>query len=189
MRSVQGPRLPEDRMPEAEVALRLAFHLLGKPDSDGTARVAIDGAMVRTGYNEHFPIEAFLEHEGWRRNVQEGKNRWQGSYEKEGRHLIIHARSGMGDVVARVGSERIRAECKGGPLVKKSGSREYPKLREALGQLLTVERVEGDDVMVAAIPCAEKFRRLALEWQPRPLVAQSAFRIVLVGRDGTVAGL
>lgn len=181
--------LPEDRMPEAEVALRLAFHLLDRFDSHGSAEVAIDGAMVRIGQNEIFPIEAFMTHEGWEQTEQTGRNAWQGSYEKGGSRLTIHARSGVGDVVALVGSERIRAECKGGPLVVKAGSPEYPRLRQALGQLLTVERVEAGDVMVAAVPRTDRFLRLARNWQPRPLLARSGIRIVLVGRNGITEGL
>jgi hypothetical protein len=40
-------RLPQDRMPEAEVSLRLAFYLLKLPGSQGEAKVAIDGAKSR----------------------------------------------------------------------------------------------------------------------------------------------
>jgi hypothetical protein len=40
---------------------------------------------------------------------------------------------------------------------------EYPLLREALGQLLTVEEVGEDDVLVAAVPKAATFSRLAGE--------------------------
>jgi hypothetical protein len=38
------PRLPDDRMPEAEVALRLAEFILSLPGSGAMASVAIDGA-------------------------------------------------------------------------------------------------------------------------------------------------
>ena len=38
--------LPDDRMSEAEVSLRLAFQLLTYPLSHGRAVVAIDGAQV-----------------------------------------------------------------------------------------------------------------------------------------------
>ncbi len=161
--------------------------LLERSDSHGSAEVAIDGAMVRIGDNEIFLIEAFMTHECWEQTDQIGRNAWQGSYEKGGSRLAIHARSGVGDVVALVGSGRIRAECKGGPLVVKAGSPEYPRLRETLGQLLTVERVEVGDVMVAVVPRTDRFLRLARNWQPRPLLARSGVRILLVGRNGTVA--
>jgi hypothetical protein len=68
-------------------------------------------------------------------------------------------------------------------------SMEYPLLREALGQLLTVEEVGEDDVLVAAVPKAATFSRLAGEWGDRPLMQRVGIRIVLVGRDGAVEGL
>ena len=48
--------LPKNRMPEAEVSLRLAFYLLDLPGSDGVARVGIDGAQVRVGRRRVVPI-------------------------------------------------------------------------------------------------------------------------------------
>ena len=66
---------------------------------------------------------------------------------------------------------------------------EYPLLREALGQLLTGEEVGEDDVLVAAVPKAATFSRLAGEWGHRPLMQRVGIRIVLVGRDGAVEGL
>jgi hypothetical protein len=181
--------LPQDRMPESEVSLRLAFHLLSLPDAQGSAQVAIDGAQIRVHGTEVFPIAAFLAGQGWEMIAQKGKNAWQGTYERKGQQLTIHARSGVGDVVTRVGKKRIRAECKGGPLVKKSGSREYPILRGALGQMVTVEQVDVNDVLVVAVPYTPQFRQLAVKWRKAPLVSQLGIWIVLVGRDGAVDGL
>jgi hypothetical protein len=181
--------LPKDRMPEAEVSLRLAFHLLAFPGSQGVAHVAIDGAQIRVHGAEVFPIAAFLAGAGWEQTAQEGKNAWQGWYGRHGQRLNIHARSGVGDVVVTVGGRRIRAECKGGPLIKKRGGREYPILRGALGQTVTVEQVEANDLLVVAVPCTPGFHRLADRWRQAPLVVRSGIQIVLVGRDGVVEGL
>lgn len=181
--------LPQDRMPEAEVSLRLAFYLLSLPDAQGSAQVAIDGAQIRVHGAEVFPIIAFLAKQGWEMIEQKGKNAWQGMYEREGQRLTVHARSGIGDVVATIGNKRVRAECKGGPLVKKSGSREYPILRGALGQVVTIEQVDTDEVLVVAAPHTPQFRRLVTKWREAPLVSQLDIQIVLVGRDGTVDGL
>lgn len=181
--------LPEDRMPESEVSLRLAFHLLALPDSQGTAEVAVDGAQIRVHGSEVFPIEAFLLDMGWKQVEQLGKNRWQGRYERNGQQLRIHSRSGIGDVVAQVGAHRVRAECKGGPLIERPGSREYPELRGALGQVITVEEVEANDVLAVAVPRTARFQRLADKWRTAPLVVHSGIQIVLVGRDGSVEGL
>lgn len=182
-------KLPEDRMPEAEVSLRLAFHLLAMPGSQGTAEIAIDGAQIRVHGSQILPIAAFLLDMGWKQVEQQGKNSWQGGYERNGQRLWIHSRSGVGDVVALVGSKRLRAECKGGPLIKLPGSREYPKLRGALGQVLTVGEKEPNDVLAVAVPRTTRFQRLADKWRNAPLIVSSGIQIVLVGRDGQVEGL
>lgn len=181
--------LPADRMPEAEVALRLAFHLLAHPQSGGEASVALDGAQIRVHGRQVFPIEAFLDDVGWKQVSQVGRNPWQGDYERNGSRLTVHASSGMGDVVARVGHFRIRAECKKGPLIHKPGSKEYPALHEAIGQVLTVESVEPDDVLAVAVPLTDRFSNLVTRWRAAPLVVRSGIRLVMVGRDGSVDGL
>jgi len=181
--------LPKSRMAEAEVSLRLAFYLLDLPGSDGVARVAIDGAQVKVGKRRVFPIVDFFRDTGWVQEEQIGSRGWQGRYVKDGQTLIIHSRPGVGDVVVGVGKKRIRAECKGGPLVKKPGSREYRKLREALGQAITVDQVHPNDVLMVAIPRTAAFSRLARRWRRAPLVAGAGIQIVLVGRDGMVEGL
>lgn len=88
-----------------------------------------------------------------------------------------------------VGSSRLRAECKKGPLSSSASGEERKLLREALAQLLTVETVGESDVLVAVVPDNPLYRRLAEEWRTRPLVRASRIRIALVGRDGTVEGL
>ncbi|MEA3377751.1 MAG: hypothetical protein U9R72_16305 [Chloroflexota bacterium] len=181
--------LADDRMAEAEVSLRLAFHLLGLQRSQNPVRVAIDGAQIRVHGSQVFPIQPFLQHHGWEQVGQKGKNPWQGWYEKGDAELRVHSRAGEGDVVTWVRGRRVRAECKSGPLIKKPGSKEYPKLRKALGQVLTVEQVEPDDVLVVAVPLSDKFRQLANKWRMAPLVRRCGIWIVLVGRDGTVEGL
>ena len=180
---------PKDHMPEAEVSLLLAFHLLDHPESHGEADVAIDGAQVRVVKDEIFPITEFLDAHGWEQTEQAGKNPWQGSYIRGGKTLRIHSRSGVGDVVARIGEKRVRAECKKGNLVKKSSNPEYRILREALGQILTVEEIHRNDIMVVAVPNAEGFMKLAAKWSQHPLMVRSKIRIALVGRDGSVIGL
>jgi hypothetical protein len=181
--------LPLDRMPEAEVALRLAFYLLGQPTSAGHADVAVDGASVLVSQAEIFPISKFMIEGQWRLTAQSGKNAWHGLYSRGAQTLRLHSQSGIGDVVASVGSIRFRAECKKGPLVKKDGSPEYRLMRETIGQLMTVEEVAEGDRLVVAVPLTDRFRRLALQWAVRPLIAKAKINFALVGRDGKVEGL
>lgn len=181
--------LPEDRMPEAEVSLRLAFYLLNHPKSNGNAIVAIDGAQIRVHGENVFPISNFLETNGWKMEKQKGKNQWQGQYKNSDKTLVVSAQSGVGDVVATIGTRRIRAESKQGPLILKKGSPEYPLMREAIGQLMTIEEVGPDDCLIVAVPLTKKFRSLSNQWRERPLMKASEITFALVGRNGTVGGL
>jgi len=181
--------LIQDRMPEAEVSLRLAFHLLTLPGSDGAAQVAIDGAQVRVHGSEVFSIETFVDDQGWKQVESTAKHKWQGEYWKDKLHLTVHSRPGEGDVVAQVSDKCIRAECKGGPLTHKPGNPEYRILRGALGTLMTLDEIGVQDILVVAVPDTPAFRSLADKWRTAPLVARSQVQIVLVGRDGSVQGL
>ena len=174
--------LPRDRMPEAEVTLRLAFHVLRLTSGHATAKVAIDGAQVRVHGRAVFPIRAFLRSEGWSQTRQKGKNPWQGSYRKGPKDLVIEAQPDLGDVIARVGSRRLIAECKAGNLVKKNGMPEYGRLYSALGQLVAKEGIQRRDILIAAIPDTERFRALVGEFKKRPLVRLTKIRFALVGR-------
>lgn len=89
-------QLPNDRMPEAEVSLRLAFHVIGLQRKHSPVRVAIDGAQVKIGRSQIFPIMQFLECHGWEQVGQKGKNPWQGWYERGRHRLRIRSRSGVG---------------------------------------------------------------------------------------------
>lgn len=180
--------LASDRMSEAEVAVRLAGFLLSLPDATPTADVAIDGAGVSVGGVQIFALPEFLTQLGWQQITQSGKNAWSGAYERDGKRLTIHSKSGVGDVVARVNGARIIAECKKGPLIKKPGSPEYPLLTTAIGQVL-LTRAEPNDVLVAAVPDTPAFRRIAAEWRERAGIKRAGINICLVARDGTVGGL
>ncbi|HZU98524.1 MAG TPA: hypothetical protein VFF73_17595 [Planctomycetota bacterium] len=182
--------LPSEKMPEAEVALRLAFHLVSLGHVTDEVAVAIDGAQVKTETAVHFRLAEFLEGEGWEQTPA-GPIGWIGTYSHalHPARLVVHASSGKGDVVASLRSgKRLRVECKKGPLVRSKSSAEYPLLREALGQLLTVEEVADNDLMAVAVPRSPKFLELAERWRKAPLVRRSCIRILVVARDGSVEG-
>jgi hypothetical protein len=182
--------LSSDRMPEAEVALRLAAFILSLPGSGAMASVAMDGASLKVGNAVIFDIGRFMAGTGWEqtKEPQVGRNAWTGAYRRGDKTIRVHSRPGEGDVVATVDGRRIIAECKKGPLVRKPGSPEYPLLTTALGQALLFE-VSADDIVVAAVPDTPVFRKLAEIWRSRPLVRRAGIRIVLVARDGAVSGL
>src|SRR5215212_8182013 len=182
--------LPVDRMPEAEVALRLAEFILSLPASGAMASVAIDGASIKVGDSVVFDIGRFMIGTGWEqtKEPQVDRNAWTGAYRRGDKTIRVHSRPGEGNVVATVDGRRIVAECKKGPLVRKPGNPEYPLLTTALGQALLFE-VSADDIVVAAVPDTPVFRRLAEVWRVRPLVRRAGIQLALVHRDGTVSGL
>lgn len=181
--------MPE-RMPEAEVSLRLAFWLIETKRVTSDVRVAIDGAQVAIGEVIHFPIIDFMKLSGWKSSKQTG--RWQGNYccgtSEIG--IEIHSQPGVGDVVAELKNGNIlRVESKKGPLTLVSGSPEYPLLRSALGHLLTLDEVNQNDVIAVAVPKSARFPQLAERWRNAPLIKRCGIQILLVGRDNQVEGL
>ena len=177
-------------MAEAEVSLRLAFFLLDEDLVSSEVAVAIDGAQIRTQDLVHFPILDFLKTFGCENSQSDGS--WQGSYvwrTGSGR-IRIHSSPGQGDVVARLRSgHTLRVECKKGPLMRSESSQEYPLMREALGQLLTISSVATDDILAIAVPKSPKFQELAARWRRAPLIERFGIRILTVDRNNRVEGL
>lgn len=175
-------------MAEAEVSLLLAEFLLGLPGAADSVSVAIDGAGVKVHGKEVFPLEAFLKARGWTQAKRQGKtNAWTGIYTRAKQHLLIHSRSGVGDVVMQWRDRRVVAECKKGPPTDKDGSPERPLLAAALGQCLLCDSAPAD-IVIAAVPDTEPFRKIAVMWRERPLIRRSGIGICLVHHSGRVSG-
>jgi len=177
------------RTPEGEVSLRLASWLICNDLVAGPVEVAIDGAQVQTAGVVHFDLPAFLVSCGW---VKAGTGAaWQCVYSHPDRQigLRIHSNPGKGDVVAPLRAGGIlRVECKKGPLLRSNNSQEYPLLREALGQLLTIDEVQPTDVLAVAVPHSAKFVELAARWRRAPLIRRFGIRILTVDQTGGVTG-
>ena len=182
--------LPDDRMPEAEVALRLAEFILSLPSSGAMASVAIDGARIKVGDLLVFDIGRFMAGTGWEqiKEPQVSRDAWTGTYRRGDKTIRVHSRPGEGNVVATIDSRRIVAQCTKGPLARKPGRAEHSLLTTALGEALLFD-IGGDDIVVAAVPDTPVFRMLAETWRRRPLVRRAGIRIALVARDGAVSGL
>lgn len=58
-----------------------------------------------------------------------------------------------------------------------------------LGQLRTIESLQPNDVLVAAVPLTEPFATIVSRWRRAPLLVQSGMKLVMVGRDGSFDGL
>ncbi len=176
-------------MPEAEVSLRLAFWLLEHGEAEPPIEVAIDGAQVRIGDTVHFDLPNFLRSYGWQKLG--GSESWQCEWVQAGssNRLRIHCNPGRGDVVARLRSgHTLRVECKKGPLARTTSSPEYPLMREALGQLLTVEEIGDRDILAVAVPHSPKFDELASRWRNAPLIKRFGIGILTVDQGGSVFG-
>jgi hypothetical protein len=182
--------LPKDKMPEAEVTLRLAMAIIEEGHTDSPVVAAIDGAQVKTGSTVHFPIVEFLNDLGWYGNDQ--TDRWQCSYknEKYAQEIVVHSSSGEGDLVAQLkNGKTLRVESKKGPLSRSKSSKEYPLIREAIGQLMTIEKAEPNDILAVVVPHSEKFADLASQWRERPLMKNANIHIATIDRSNTIKGL
>ena len=182
--------LPSNKMPEAEVSLRLAFFLIKSGLTSGDISIAIDGAQIETKGQRHFEIEHFLAKHGWE-HVHEA-NDWRGTYTNSGTscRITIHCTSGQGDVVATLeNGKSLRVECKKGPLVRSASSEEYPLIREAIGQIMTVTEAADSDVFAVCVPASEKFNELAERWREAPLINKAGLLILTVDRQNRVSGL
>jgi hypothetical protein len=177
-------------MSEAEVSLRVAFYLLDTGLAASDIDVAIDGAQVQTGETIHFSITEFIAHNACRPDAVSSS--WQGAYCRAGARfrIRIHSNPGKGDVVALLSSgHTLRVESKKGPLGRSASSPEYSLLREAIGQLMTIEAVGATDILAVAVPKSAKFTELAARWRRAPLIARLGIRLLTVDRENRVEGL
>ncbi|WML34329.1 hypothetical protein [Clostridium sp. OS1-26] len=161
----------ETQMSEAEVSLTLALYLIRNNLVTSDVLVAIDGAQIKTGSTVHFQIEEFLLANKCR--IVANQIEWRGTYKIDNfdYNMIVHSNPGKGDVVAKlISGVDLRVESKKGPLSRSAGSKEYPLMREAIGQLMTIEEYSESDRLAVAIPYAPKFKELANRWKKAPLM-------------------
>lgn len=177
------------RTPEAQVALSLALWLIQQGLVRDTVSVSIDGAMVRVHGKDIFDPVSFLAERGWKRRGLEEK--WSGLFFHPDSSLVIevHSRPGVGDVSAVLTDGRcFIAECKKGNAESSRSNPEYPRMREALGQILTRLEVRDTDVLAIAVPSNPKTMELAERWRDAPLVMRTGIKILTVDDEGEVDG-
>jgi hypothetical protein len=180
--------LPEDQMPEVEVMLRLAFYLLSLEGSAETCTITPDCQHVQSAGRTIFPLAEFLAQEEWKQIERSGNELWEGAYVNGGKRLVITATPSSADVFIRVGKRLIRAECKKGPLIKRPGSPERPLMHAVIGQLMMSRSIEPDELLIAALPNSDRFRRLAATCRECNRLKAAGLMFVLVGRDGSIDG-
>ncbi|MBU1737090.1 MAG: hypothetical protein KKG35_03040 [Proteobacteria bacterium] len=148
---------------------------------------AIDGAQVKVKEKIIFPLLDFMCDCGWEKSS--GPD-WKGKYTKQGcADIEVHSTSGKGDIVAKLKDKTYRVEAKKGPLERSKSSQEYPLMREAIGQLMTVEEVPDNDILGIAVPDSPKFRQLAEKWREAPLIKKYGIKIFLVDRRNQIDGI
>jgi hypothetical protein len=181
---------PPEMMSETEVSLRVALHLLDRDLVPSDVDVAIDGAQVKIDDTITFDIGDFVAQNAC---TPAGDLRsWQGLYCRAGAsfRVRIHSNPGRGDVVAQLRTgHTLGVESKKGPLARSSSSVEYRLLREAIGQLMTVEEAGDRDILAVAVPRSAKFTELTTRWRSAPLVQRLGIRLLTVDRENRVEGL
>lgn len=175
----------EDKMAEAEVSLRLAFYLINKRLTDGKVTVCIDGAQLKTLNQIHFDLSSFMKSNGWVKEVDTNEYKhpnWRS-------RIKISAEPGVGDVSTVLKDGRkFLAECKKGSLNKSKSSKEYPLLREAIGQIMTITMEIDNHILAVAVPFSEKFKELTDRWRKSPLILKAGILLLTINPDGEVYG-
>ena len=105
------------RIPEGEVAVRLAEHFVCLPGSGGHANVATNGGSVSAHGVLGFDIAGHVTAAGWQPiNGSTGRNACSLTYGRGGSTLSVYSQVGIGDMVAGVSGRRDLAECKKVPM-------------------------------------------------------------------------
>lgn len=179
-----------NKMPEAEVSLLLAINIAKQVNVNSKISVSIDGAQIKTKDVVHFDVARFMQAHNWTK--LDDSSKWQGLYKNENTiaNIEIHSLPGVGDVVARIHNEKILiVEAKKGTIESSKSSSEYKLIREALGQLLTKEKLQPESVIAIAVPHNPKFEELAIRWRKAPMIKQLGIKIITVERTGKINGL
>ena len=169
----------EHHLYEGAVMIAYAMHLLRIEGADHV-RVHPDGE-----HGKRFDFSGWLGRRQFRKTSSIGTTVYGGVYENAGGQTItINPRSGLGDVVAKIGDYVISAECKGGIInTRHPGqvSRLYKGLCETVGMLMATP---SQGRQVAVVPLTDSTLRLAQRLAPR--CALAGIEIALVGGRGEV---
>ena len=169
----------EHRFYEGAVMLAYAMHLL-RTEPTKEVRIHPDGE-----HGKQFDFFEWLKRRGFSMMSRTGKTSYGGTYsDGKGRTIIVHPRSGLGDVSAKVDGMTMLAECKGGIInTRHPGqlSRLYRGLCETVGLLMATP---SPGRQVAVVPHTESTFRLATRLAPR--CALAGIELALVKSRGEV---
>jgi hypothetical protein len=167
---------------EGAIMVAYAMHLL-RTEPTKEVHIHPDGQ-----HGKQFDFRAWLSRQGFTLKHPSGTTKYGGLYEDaKDRTIVITAKSGQGDVVAKIGNATLSAECKGGIInTRHSGQshRLYKGLCEAVGQLMAAP---SGGRQVAVVPHTETTLRLAKRLVGR--CALAGIQIALVGKRGEITDI
>ena len=159
----------ERLLPEAAVMLAYAMHLLRTETGCVCVEIHPDGE-----HGKRFGIRHWLEAQGFQLVRPTGKTSYGGDYKAlDGRTLVVHPASGLGDIVANVGDRRVVAEAKGG-IVNTRHAGPVSKLRRGLCEAVGLLLATPADVrtrQVAVVPKTKVTEGLAAKMAERVRLA------------------
>ncbi len=173
-------------MKEAEVSIRVAIYYIRNGLTQENVKLSIDGAHIKTKETVHFDIFNFLKENGCRK-IGKNDTRWQGVYEVDSCEpkIEISSRPGIGDVnIILTDGYILHVESKRGAY--KKGNDEYPLMREAIGQLMTIQYDEKDIIPVVAVPYSQKSYELAKRWSGYKQIQDANIHFILVYENGEI---
>ncbi|MES2177029.1 MAG: hypothetical protein V4550_04115 [Gemmatimonadota bacterium] len=182
--------LKSNAMTQTEVSLRLATYLITQRLITEDVSVSLPGYELTRRKTPRFPVVRYLIERGFKPvQVQED---WRASYRlKDARFNIrLSNDADVPDVMTMLTSgRRFIAYTSRGSLDSTRSPAEHRFLRAVIGQAITCETFEGNDVIAAVVPRSNRFRKLASRWRTATGVARAGLHILTVDRAGLVDGL
>lgn len=160
---------------EAEVIIGIAKYLINGKMIEEPVQISLDG-MHKKSYPK------------WEEEIKE---------EIKEEKIIEKTNSGFGDVVAtfnkkfsdEIGKSKLFIECKKGSYSISKTSEEYKLMREAIGQIATVENYDSNTLYAIAVPKSDRTVKLAEEWIKREGIKKLGLKILLIDDNDNVFGL
>jgi hypothetical protein len=155
---------------EAEVIIGIAQYLIKEKMIDGCVQISLDG-MHKKVYPE------------WKEKIN-------------GANILENTNSGYGDVFATfsdtfadlIGKNKLFIECKKGSYSISKNSQEYKLMREAIGQIATIQNYDSDTLYAIAVPKSKRTVKLADEWLRSEGVKKLGIKILLIDENDNVSG-
>lgn len=152
----------EHHLYEGAVMVAYAMHLL-RTEPTNEVSIHPDGE-----HGKQFNFYDWLRRRGFSMQSRTGTTAYGGIYrDNTGKTIVVHPRSGLGDVVAKVGDIIVSAECKGGIINSRNAgpiSRLDKGLCEVVGRLMASPSLGRQ---VAVVPYTAQTLRLATRLRSR----------------------